>query len=160
MIYLAVLLLFRTIFWLFLIFAFPYEVYDYFFNFCEKMCWDFDGYCTKSVDCFCRMATFPMLTISILEYGRVFPLLICSISFLKDLKFLFYKLKQIILPAWVRVISRNFLRLLWMKDAVSLISFSLCHLCVIRLLVFVWWSCIQLLHWKCLSAVEIFWWCF
>ena len=29
------------------IFAFPYEV-----EVCEEFCWDFDGHCIESVDCF------------------------------------------------------------------------------------------------------------
>ena len=34
------------------LFAFQYEVEYCSFEVCEEFCWDVDGYCTESVDCF------------------------------------------------------------------------------------------------------------
>ena len=33
-------------------FAFPYEFEYHSFEVCEEFCWDFDGHCVESVDCF------------------------------------------------------------------------------------------------------------
>ena len=35
-------------------FVFPYKVEYCSFMVCEKLCWDFDGDCFESVDCFCQ----------------------------------------------------------------------------------------------------------
>ena len=73
----------------FCLLVFPYEVEYCSFKVCEELCWDFDGDCIESIDCFGRISIFTMLILSIQEHGRSFHFLVSSsISFFKDLKFL------------------------------------------------------------------------
>ena len=68
------------------LFVFPYETEYCSFKVCEELCWDFDGECIESPDCFDRIANFTMLILSIQEHGRSFHFLVSSsIYFFKDL---------------------------------------------------------------------------
>lgn len=47
-----VLLLFRVVFSYLGLFVFPYKIEYCPFKVCEELCWNFDGTCIESIDCF------------------------------------------------------------------------------------------------------------
>jgi hypothetical protein len=49
---LEILLLYRTVLAILIFFAVSYEVKYCDFKVCKKLCWNLDGDCDKSVDCF------------------------------------------------------------------------------------------------------------
>jgi hypothetical protein len=68
----------------------PYEVENCYFQVCEELCWNFNRDC---IDYFTigKMAIFIILILTINEHGRSANFLrSSSISFFRDLKFLFY----------------------------------------------------------------------
>ena len=80
--------LYRIVLAILSFFVFPYEVESCPFEVCEGFCRNFDGDFIESVDCFCKIAIFIMLTLPIQEHEKSFCFLISSsISFFKDLKF-------------------------------------------------------------------------
>ena len=92
-----------------------------FFQGPEEFCWDFDGDCIESIDCFGRIAVFYYVDPSYPRaWGSFYFLVSSSISFFKDLKFLWNRS----FSSLVSVAPRYF-TLFIVKGDISLISLSI-----------------------------------
>lgn len=49
-----------------------YEAEEYSFKIFEELCWNFNGGCIKSVDCFCRMTILAILSLQNLWSWKIF----------------------------------------------------------------------------------------
>lgn len=106
--------------------VFLYGTVNFTFKPCEELCWNFNGDCTTSADCFWWDGHFHYI---IHEHEGSFRLISSSISSFKDLKFLSYNF----LPYLARVDLKYFIFFKApVKVAICLIFFSVCLLCVYR----------------------------